>query len=320
MNRLLLLFLPSFIFLSCETEPVGGNLENSHWELTSLMAANKLVSKPDGSTITLHFTTEEMNGKGICNQYFADIEAEGTNLFIDGIGATEMACEGLDFENKYFEILSRAESYSAYEDELIIFSENGKINYKAMSKEKAEAEKFANGVGKLVDQFADFESEDAPHLYPIVRVDNPGNYPYKGTLLSDELYPFFDEQTSEIWSSTGGDVLAVGKYGEFYICRVPGRYVSSDIAIFRLKNGKLHRAETVAWAWCDEGWCNQQDAWLKDVDADGKIDLVQHYTLTDDTGKLREERLSVMLQTEDGTFKEEPSIQVDKSKFKMARI
>ena len=27
----------------------------------------------------------------------------------------------------------------------------------------------------------------------------------------------------------------------------------------------MQHVETVAWAWCDEGWCNQQDAWLTDT-------------------------------------------------------
>ena len=49
-------------------------------------------------------------------------------------------------------------------------------------------------------------------------------------------------------------------------------------------------------------------------------DLIQHYTLTDDRGKVREERTNVLLQVEDGTFKEDPTMQVDKSQFPMAKI
>src|SRR5690606_26095592 len=104
-----------------------------------------------------------------------------------------------------------------------------------------------------------------------------------------------------------------GKYGEFYVCRVPGRYVSSDIALFRLENGAMKRSETIAWAWCDEGWCNQQDAWLQDVNKDGKTDIIQHYTLTDDKGKVREERMTLLLQSEGGTFKATTDYQLDPS-------
>jgi len=321
MNRLLLFFsILSFLFISCEKKPTGGDLTNSYWQFATLKVGDKMVMSPEGSNITLSFTEEELSGMGICNRYFADIEVEGVTLFLDGIGATEMACEGLDFENIYFETLSRAHSFTATDDELLIFSEGGMITYNKMSEEQVKADQFANGVGKLVGQFPELNVGETPHLYPIVRVDNPGNYPYKGSLLNNSVYQFFDDQTSEIWNNTGGDVLAVGKFDEFYICRVPGRYVSSDIAIFKLKNGQLHRSETVAWAWCDEGWCNQQDAWLKDIDADGRMDLIQRYSLTDDKGKVREERVTIMLQSESGTFKEDKSIQIDKSQFKMAKI
>lgn len=319
-KSLLPLFSLLVLFLGCKSEPTGGDLENTYWTLTALKEGNRLVSQPEGSTTTLVFSSEELSGQGVCNSYFADIEAEGTTLTLEGIGSTEMACEGLDFENIYFRTLGEARSYSVLKNKLIIFSENGEITFAPMTGEEMKANKFANGVGQLVGHFQPLKAGDTPHLFPIVRVDNPGNYPYKGTLLDTSMYKYFDQQSSEIWNNTGGDVLAVGQFGDFYICRVPGRYVSSDIALFRLNNGRLKRSETVAWAWCDEGWCNQQDAWLKDVNADGKIDLIQHYTLTDDKGKVREERTNVMLQSEDGTFKEDKSVQLDKSQFPMAKI
>ena len=321
MNKLPFLVFSTILFFSaCKTAPVGGDLENTHWLLTQLKKGKKLVSLPDDSRVTLKFLTEELSGAGVCNQYSADIEVEGTTLTLDGFEATEMACENLDFENLYFQALGAAHSYSVLKDKLIVFSENAELSFSAMTEEEVKADDFSNGAGKLAGQFPPMKDSAIPHLYPIVRVDNPGKYPLKGTLIDTSFYKYFDAQSSDIWSSTGGDVLAVGRYGDFYVCRIPGRYVSSDIALFRLKDGQFHRSETVAWAWCDEGWCNQQDAWLKDVNGDSRTDLIQHYTLTDDKGKVKEERLSILLQSEDGTFKEDKSIQVDKSQFKMAKI
>ena len=114
--------------------------------------------------------------------------------------------------------------------------------------------------------------------------------------------------------------MAVGQFGDYYVCRVPGRYVSSDIALFRLEKGLMRRSETIAWAWCDEGWCNQQDAWLQDVNKDGRTDIVQHYTLTDDKGKIKEERMTLLLQDQNGSFMATSDYQLDKSNFKMAPI
>lgn len=321
MKKLLLLsFAFAFLVVSCKKKPTGGVLENTYWQLSSMKLGVNEVDMGDKKT-TLVFSADGLEGMGPCNSYFGNYSTSGSSISVAEFGSTEMACEELNTENQYFGLLTKATGYSANEKELTLFAEGGELAFLPMDDQQRTQAEFDNGVGKLVAKFPEFKSGDAvPHLYPIVRVDNPGNYPYTGTLVDTASYKFFDSQSSEIWNTTGGDVMVVGKYGDLYICRVPGRYVSSDIAIFRLKNNKLQRSETVAWAWCDEGWCNQQDTWLKDVNEDGRIDLIQRYTLTDDKGKMREGRMTVLVQAEDGSFAEDKSQKLDPAQYKMAKI
>jgi hypothetical protein len=189
-----------------------------------------------------------------------------------------------------------------------------------MKKGDVETEKYAQGIGKLAAQFPIIDGEEMLHLHPILRVDNPGDYPFQGTLIDTSYYRYFNSEIQEIWAGGGGDVMAVGQYADFYICRIPGRYVSSDIAIFKVKNGEMQHLETIAWAWCDEGWCNQQDAWLTDIDRDGRTDVIQHYTLTDDSGKLKEERMKLIRQGENGDMVTDKGAKLDFRKYKMAKI
>ncbi len=320
MKKLLLLSFAFTIFFSaCKKKPTGGALENTYWILSSMKFGVNEVDMDGAKKTTIAFGTDGLEGKAPCNSYFADFSAKGTTLSVTSLGATEMACDELNLENQYLGLLSKSFGYSA-NNELTIFSDGGELTFISMNDEEQRQAEFENGVGKLTGMFPKMEGDAVPHLYPIVRVDNPGNYPYTGTLVDTSFYKYFDSQSSEIWNSTGGDVLAIGKYDDFFICRIPGRYVSSDIAIFRLKNNRLQRSETVAWAWCDEGWCNQQDTWLKDINQDGRMDIIQRYTLTDDRGKVREGRMTVMIQAEDGTFAEDKSMDFDPSQFKMARI
>lgn len=321
MNKLnyLILSLICFSFWACQPKPKGGALENTHWKLHSIKEGNKLSAMSGGVDISAVFSDKNISGISVCNRYSAHYSTDGAKLEVGDITATERMCDGINIENTFLNILSKANAYTASQNELVVFSEVGKLTFSPMSEQEISDIQYADGIGKLAAMFPPVEG-GALHLYPIVRVDRPGNYPYKGKLIDPSLYQFFDPGTSEVWNSTGGDVMAVGKYGDFYICRVPGRYVSSDIALFRLQNGEMKRTETVAWAWCDEGWCNQQDAWLKDVNKDGKTDIVQHYTLTDDKGKVKEERMTVLLQNGNGTFKQAEGLQPDKSSFKMAGI
>jgi heat shock protein HslJ len=308
------------LFTACNSEPVGGELANSYWILATAKLERQTIQFPKAAEINLVFNEGKLSGKAPCNSFFAEYTTKAATISLGDLGVTKRFCDAMDQENAFLSLLSKAQDYSIKGDKLEIFSTNGQLTFFRMKKDRAEALRFAQGVGRLEIQFPELESGDALHLHPILRVDNPGNYPYQGTLVDTSFYQYFSPEIREIWQGGGGEVLAVGQYGGFFICRVPGRYVSSDIAIFRIQGSEMQHLETIAWAWCDEGWCNQQDAWLTDADADGRTDVVQHYTLTDDTGKIKEERMTLLLQNESGELLPDPTAKPEKGKYKMARI
>lgn len=308
------------LFAACKSEPIGGKLEGSYWTLSAAKLSGEAANLAKDSEITLVFSEGKLNGTAPCNSYFAGYATNGSTINLSELGATKRFCDEMEQENTYLSLLSKAQAYSVNGDKLDVFSPNGQLSFVRMKNDKAEATRFSQGVGKLATQFPMLDAGDVLHLHPILRVDSPGNYPYKGTLIDTSFYKYFSTDVRDVWMGSGGEVMAVGQYGGFFICRVPGRYVSSDIAIFWIKDSEMQHVETVAWAWCDEGWCNQQDAWLTDTDKDGRTDVVQHYTLTDDRGKIKEERLTLLRQTEDGELLPDNTAKPEKDKFKMAKI
>lgn len=315
-----MLFSTVFLFFACQPKPVGGVLDGTWWTLASTLQNSKSVAPQGGAVFRLRFLADQLSGNGPCNEYHADYTAEGVNLTLGEITVYDKMCDEIDQENAWLSLLSKAKTYSVYKDRLEIYCGADRLTFVPVSEAEVQALEFEKGTGKLAALFPGMEGGATPHLFPVLKVDNPGEYPYTGTLVDTAFYKYFDSESSGIWRETGGDVMAVGKLGDLYVCRVPGRYVSSDIALFRIVGGRMTHAETVAWAWCDGGWCNQQDAWLSDVDQDGKMDIIQHYTLTDDKGKIREERMTVLVQDEEGSFVENRELGPDKSKFEMARI
>ena len=322
MEKLTLTFclLLCLTFWACDKEPVGGEIKDTYWSLTKYKIGNKTGALNPESTISVAFTKNKIVGISTCNRYSGKFTVEETALSVTDISATKRACDAMNVEQIYLDVLSNATGYSVAEGGLIIQASNGSLTFESMSGKEIDDIKYAEGVGRLLSMFAEKESDASHHFYPIVRVDRPGNYPYTGKMIASSFFKYFDDATNDVWSNGGGDVLAIGKYGDFYICRVPGRYVSSDIAIFQVKDGTLQHRETIAWAWCDEGWCNQQDAWLQDINKDGRVDIVQHYSLTDDKGKKREERITVLLQDEKGGFAPTDKFDVDRASYKMAEI
>jgi heat shock protein HslJ len=322
MKKLLFLslFLYAFLFIASCEKPVGGVIDNTHWTLTAAKQGNKVIAPRPGSVITAHFANGKLTGDGTCNLYFTTFTTNGVQLSLGDIASTERMCDEIDQENGYLGMLAKAKNYSASDTRLDIFCENGKLTFARMSEEEVHNANNSKVKEQLQALFPQMEGDVMPHLYPILKVDNPGDYPYVGTLVDTSYYHFFDEESTGIWSNAGGEVFAVGKFRDLYICRVPGRYVSSDIALFQMKNGVLSHSETVAWAWCDEGWCNQQDAWLTDIDKDGRTDIVQHYIFTDNQKKVREERLTVLLQEEGGRFEENTDLRLNRTQFEMAKL
>lgn len=308
------------VFASCNPESTGGKLKDSYWTLTSATLDKQAVKIPENSETAIIFSEKKITGQAPCNSYSASYSTDGGTIKLQEIGATKRFCDAMNLETAYFSLLSKAQTYSVRGDKLEINSSNGSLLFSRMKKGKVEAEEYALGIGKLAAQFPMLEGDEMLHLHPIIRVDNPGNYPFKGSLIDTSFYRYFSNDMREIWSSSGGDVFAVGQFGGFFICRIPGRYVSSDIAIFRVKDGEMRHVETIAWAWCDEGWCNQQDAWLTDADQDGRTDVIQHYTLTDDKGKLKEERCTLLQQRENGDMVQNKSTKLQEARYKMAKI
>jgi heat shock protein HslJ len=319
-KRLLFLFSVAAILFSCQPSPTGGAIENTYWTLTSYTLGRKVVALGGGVRVSLHFSKTQVSGDAPCNSYFGNFAKDDVNLVFSNIASTERMCDDIDLETTYLGLLSKTRSFSVLENGLKIYCDGGQLAFAPMTEREVKQAERQKLIEKLLALFSPMEGGIMLHLFPILRVDKPGTYPYQGTLVDTSFLQLFDTETASVWRNAGGEVFAVGKYDGFYVCRVPGRYVSSDIALFQRSNGSLARSETVSWAWCDEGWCNQQDAWLRDVNKDGRMDIIQHYTLTDDKGKLREERMTVLVQNESGTFEENLDLKPDKSQFEMAKI
>jgi len=116
-----------FVFILAACGKTGGSaadLKSNSWLLTSLNGT-PVVS---GSTVTLTFDKKSLGGSGGCNSYGGDYTLRGTKLSMENIYSTEMYCEAsgmMDQEAQYFELLSKAESFSISGDVLTLSTSSG---------------------------------------------------------------------------------------------------------------------------------------------------------------------------------------------------
>ncbi|MEK7255339.1 MAG: hypothetical protein AAB316_11385 [Bacteroidota bacterium] len=138
------------------------------------------------------------------------------------------------------------------------------------------------------------------HLYATEETaPDTAAYPFVGTPLTGDLAQYLDADLQPGETGVFGTYLIENT--QFFILRVPGKYVSGDLALAgwdaSASGGKLKKVADLAHRWCDEGVCHQQDAWLIDLDDNRKLELVTRSQSTEN-GKLTEQKFEVM--TEDG--------------------
>ena len=113
--------------LSVACSKCGGEWQDITWKLISYGLSGNLQTPVENTDITAQFDSEgkRVTGSSGCNSYFADYSFDSSKcgLEISAIGATKKACLEpgvMQQEQKYFELLQRAESLKVTGDELRI--------------------------------------------------------------------------------------------------------------------------------------------------------------------------------------------------------
>ncbi len=318
LDFLLLLCLVSLL-AACDPKPKGGPIVDSYWQFDSYKTGNTKYILPDTFLLRLHFSnTRELVGHGPCNTFKARYEAEETtgSLQLSEFTATAKTCSSQKLEQQLFDMLRTANGFTIKDNRLVLFCPKGQLFGKPLTPVQVNELRRYIKLQQLLSMLPPLTAPPGPfYIYPTNREEDLDDYPFKGQRVSEELYEIFDEELASSWRSYGGYVYAIGSWEDYYLFRIPGRYISSDIALFRLENDRMKRIETVAWMWCDQGWCNQQHAWLVDLDRDGRFDIVNRYQFTDNKGRLVEDDIRAMRQMANGLFEDDPNLLPDPAVF-----
>lgn len=113
----------------------GGGLGGTFWRLTSYGLPSTTTPVLTGTAITLNFDRDgsRVTGSSGCNEYFGDCLVKGKSITISNIGATKKACADppgiMVQENAFFELLGKAERFSADCCGLTIFCDGGELHF-----------------------------------------------------------------------------------------------------------------------------------------------------------------------------------------------
>ncbi|MFV1949361.1 MAG: META domain-containing protein [Anaerolineales bacterium] len=126
---LIIAVITSLTLTSCGILPgsEGSDLRGTSWKLVSY--GGKLPI--EGKTMTANFDGAEVSGSASCNHYFGAYKIKGSQISIEGLGWTEMACmdpEGImQQEQVIMSMLSNSNSFTLQGDRLEIITTSGEI-------------------------------------------------------------------------------------------------------------------------------------------------------------------------------------------------
>lgn len=116
----LTLFLSQLILACGALNPLDKkqiSLTNTQWVLQETV---------QGKTPTLIIETNRIAGTGGCNNYFSEvvINAQKGSFVVGNIASTKMACNHLQVEQNYFDLLQQTNQYSLKNDVLELYKDH----------------------------------------------------------------------------------------------------------------------------------------------------------------------------------------------------
>ncbi len=310
-----------FLAAGCQPEPRGGDIGRFVWSLHETAGTPGLPSPDSAGTLTVAFFDGRLYAAGPCNTLQAAYVLDGTRLVVTETDLTRHPCPQAAAEQAWLPLLADTFHFSADEKGLLLFLPGQRrLSFRPTPADRLPTFREVLALGQLERLFEPLSPDSMLHLYPVIAVDDLRQYPFRGVRIDTGYYRLFDADIRQEWDPGLDAVWAAGKYREFYICRIPGRYVSSDLALFRRTDGRLQLVGKVAWAWCEAGWCNQQDAWLLDTNRDRRTDVVQHYALIDAKGGVRESAMRLQVQTADGQLQADTTRRPVAARFPLAKL
>ena len=132
MNKQILLF-PLFLsglILSCRTIPPAGSgsanfpLENTYWKLVELNGQPVAAASPGGREMHIRLLgdSSRLTGWAGCNMIGGSytLQAEVSRIKFSRVFSTMMACDNLEIEKRFVDMIERVDNYNLVDNRLIL--------------------------------------------------------------------------------------------------------------------------------------------------------------------------------------------------------
>ena len=199
---------------------------------------------------------------------------------------------------------------------------NNKSNNQALTAESDSANIFLSAFQDI--------SVDTLHVFS--QFDTIQQAKFQGKEIDKSFYHYFAFDENLTYNLEANNVpkkniyscfkfkLSDGKTG--LLIRTPSQYDVTAIDLFIWDNAtkRIESKETLSDGFGDEGWYFVQDAWITDLNRDGKLDILKrkkdHNVDSDDSTKVSNTDSIFVFLAKDNKF-QKSTLQIDKRKFRL---
>ncbi|MCB9275718.1 MAG: hypothetical protein H6564_16850 [Lewinellaceae bacterium] len=164
------------------------------------------------------------------------------------------------------------------------------------------------------------------HLFSHFNEELPADFAFTGQKIGKKYYGFFSGEYRQMLES-GAVFYAVyrmkndGK--DAYIIRMPSNKGPHTFYLFEWRGETLHSVQLLAYAFCADGFCHQQDCWVADLNGDSKVDILTQFRRTlPRSRKVLTSNEQVYLQKDAGRFGIVPqgAVHLESGRFELQEL
>ncbi|NBC06782.1 MAG: hypothetical protein GVY26_06265 [Bacteroidetes bacterium] len=182
---------------------------------------------------------------------------------------------------------------------------------------------------QAADFIALFQESDVGNLRLYAHPDDelPYGYPFAGDEIPEDFYSMFTGEYRELLEDDLAYAYSVysikGNEGQHYIMRLPTDKGPNTLVLFDLQGEVMVPVQVLAFAYCQEGYCYQQDSFITDLDGDTDLDILLKFERTmPETEEVMNKNDIMFLQQDNGEYRMvlDNPIEVDPGMYNMKEV
>ncbi|AEE50669.1 META domain-containing protein [Haliscomenobacter hydrossis] len=297
-------------------------LNGTDWSFYMIEEEGKKISAPAGLKINMAFLEGKLNGTATCNNYSAPYSIVDETIKVGEVWATEKFCDNENWDARFLSAIKTAATCEVKGELLTMVCANGtKLSFSKRTLASITGSEATNAapLDDLLNLFPNL-APNQMHLYSILVGTNIDVYPFVGETIQPNMYELFDPNSASVFrQATMLGAYAIGKLDDMYILRVPGNKGSNSITLYTRKGDKLVVEMPLALA-NDEPSVNiQQDAWLRDLDKDGKTEIIVRQ-ISAPAGGVAQDVIRVFGKAADGSYQPSPRLRVQIGEYPLEKL